>query len=86
MPAFWWSGIRKSCRLTYLARSRTAVVQIAYQIQKLRNVASQLNAVLASAAAAAGVDYVSTLNAFKGHELCTGQSDLNPVGIGQWAD
>ena len=46
----------------------------------MHSVAKQINSVLARAASAAGVSYVSTLNVLKGHELCTGQSWVNSVG------
>ena len=42
-------------------------------------VGEQLNSVLARAAAAAGVSYVSTLNVLKGHELCTANSWVNSI-------
>lgn len=45
----------------------------------LNRLASQLNGQLAQAAAQAGVDYVSTLNVLKGHELCTPDSWVNSV-------
>ena len=44
-------------------------------------VSSQLNSILARAAAAAGVGYVSTLNALQGHELCTADSWINSIGL-----
>jgi lysophospholipase L1-like esterase len=46
----------------------------------LRKVTGQINGVLARAASAAGVDYVSTLHALSGHELCTGDSWIKAVG------
>ncbi len=36
---------------------------------------------LAIAASTAGVTYISTLNALSGHELCTSDSWLNPIGL-----
>lgn len=47
----------------------------------LRKVTGQLNGVFARAASAARVDYVSTLNALKGHELCTAHSWVKAVGF-----
>lgn len=50
------------------------------EVLLMRAVTSQINSVLARAAAAAGVSYVSTLNALQGHELCTTDSWVNSVG------
>jgi lysophospholipase L1-like esterase len=50
----------------------------------MRAVAKQLNSVLARAAAAAGVSYVSTLNALEGHELCTAHPWINSVYSGRF--
>ena len=50
------------------------------EVLLMHSVAKQINSVLARAASAAGVSYVSTLNVLKGHELCTGQSWVNSVG------
>jgi lysophospholipase L1-like esterase len=47
----------------------------------LRKVTGQLDGVLARAASAARVDYVSTLNALKGHELCTAHSWVKAIGL-----
>jgi len=44
-------------------------------------VSIQLDSILARAAAAAGVDYVSTLHALQGHEMCTADSWVNPIGL-----
>lgn len=49
----------------------------------LVNLASVFNNVVSSAATAAGVTFVSTLTAFYGHELCTSDSWVNPVRIGE---
>ena len=48
-------------------------------VELMHLVDEQLNSVLTRAAAAAGVDYVSTLNVLKGHELCTGDSWVNSI-------
>jgi len=47
----------------------------------LRTLAGKLNSTLKRAAHIAGVDYVSTLNAFKGHELCTGSPWVNTITL-----
>jgi lysophospholipase L1-like esterase len=48
----------------------------------MHEVGIQLDSVLARAAAAAGVNYVSTLNVLKGHELCTADPWVNSVYSG----
>jgi lysophospholipase L1-like esterase len=48
----------------------------------IRAVGKQLDSILGRAAAAAGVGYVSTLNALKGHELCTAQPWINSAYSG----
>jgi lysophospholipase L1-like esterase len=46
----------------------------------MRKVTGQLDGILSRAAKAAGVSYVSTLNALKGHELCTAHAWLKAIG------
>jgi hypothetical protein len=45
----------------------------------MRKVTGQLDGVLSLAASAAGVSYVSTLGALKGHELCTAHSWIKAI-------
>jgi lysophospholipase L1-like esterase len=47
--------------------------------------ASDLNAVSAEAASAADVEFVSTLHVLAGHEECTAQSWMVPIGLGTGA-
>lgn len=51
---------------------------------KLNDLAVQLDTAIKTAAHASGFDYVSTLNALNGHELCTADSWVFPVlyGVG----
>jgi lysophospholipase L1-like esterase len=47
----------------------------------VNNAAATLDSTIGAAANRAGFDYVSTLNAFSGHELCTSSSWVNLVGF-----
>jgi lysophospholipase L1-like esterase len=47
----------------------------------MRKITGQLDGVLSRAANTAGVRYVSTLNALKGHELCTADAWVKAIGL-----
>ena len=59
------------CRLWLADNERTA----------LNDLAAALDSAAATAAATAGVTYVSTLNALNGHELCSASPWVYPIGL-----
>jgi lysophospholipase L1-like esterase len=49
--------------------------------RQLNSLGSELDSVMRRAAAKAGVDFVSTTGALRGHELCTRDPWMHPIGL-----